>query len=337
MTVRLAINGFGRTGRSLLRAALEPSRDLEVVAINDLGAPEALARLFARDSVHGRYPEAVRADGDAMVIGERRIALFAEPQPKALPWDDLGVDVVIESTGKNRTRAKASAHLEAGAGRVVISAPAEDPDATFVIGVNEDEFDPAKDFIISNASCTTNCLAVLVKVLDDAFGIVDGFMTTVHAYTGDQPVVDSLHKDPRRSCGVAINIIPTTTGAARATGLVLPSVAGSLDGLALRVPVPDASIVDLVANVGADVSVTDVKDAYLAASASGRLSGLLEYSEEPLVSSDIVGSPASCTFDSELTMAHGRLVKVLGWYDNESGYSSRLADLAVIVGAGPTR
>jgi glyceraldehyde 3-phosphate dehydrogenase len=220
---------------------------------------------------------------------------------------------------------------------VVISAPAEDPDATFVIGVNEDEFDPAKDFIISNASCTTNCLAVMVKVLDDAFGIVDGFMTTVHAYTGDQPVVDSLHKDPRRSRGAAINIIPTTTGAARATGLVLPSVAGSLDGLALRVPVPDASIVDLVANVGTDVTVKDIKDAYLVASASGRLSGLLEYSEEPLVSSDIVGSPASCTFDSELTMAHGRLVKVLGWYDNESGYSSRLADLAGIVGAGPAR
>jgi glyceraldehyde 3-phosphate dehydrogenase len=337
MTVRLAINGFGRTGRSLLRAALEPSRDLEVVAINDLGAPEALARLFARDSVHGRYPEPVSAEDGTMTIGERRIALFAEPQPKALPWDDLGVDVVVESTGKNRTRAKAAAHLEAGAGRVVISAPAEDPDATFVIGVNEDEFDPAKDFIISNASCTTNCLAVMVKVLDDAFGIVDGFMTTVHAYTGDQPVVDSLHKDPRRSRGAAINIIPTTTGAARATGLVLPSVAGSLDGLALRVPVPDASIVDLVANVGTDVTVKDIKDAYLVASASGRLSGLLEYSEEPLVSSDIVGSPASCTFDSELTMAHGRLVKVLGWYDNESGYSSRLADLAGIVGAGPAR
>ncbi len=337
MAVRVAINGFGRTGRSLLRAALAGSSGLEVVAINDLGAPEALARLFARDSVHGRYPEPVGVEGDTMVVGGHRIAMLAEPQPKALPWDELGIDVVVESTGRNRTRAKASGHLEAGAKRVVISAPAEDPDATFVVGINEDEFDPATDFVISNASCTTNCLAVMVKVLDDGFGLEDGFMTTVHAYTGDQPVVDSLHKDPRRSRGAAINIIPTTTGAARATGLVIPGVAGSLDGLALRVPVPDASIVDLVANVGTEVTVADINGAFRAASERGRLAGLLEYSEDPLVSSDIVGSPASCTFDSELTMAHGHLVKVLGWYDNETGYSSRLADLAAIVGATATR
>ncbi len=332
MTVRLAINGFGRTGRSLLRAALTSSPDLEVVAINDLGAPEALARLLARDSVHGRYPDPVTVEGDTMVVGDHRIVMLAEPVAKALPWDEFGVDVVIESTGRNRTRAKAGAHLEAGATRVVISAPADDADATLVVGVNEDQFDPTRHFVISNASCTTNCLAVLAKVLDDAFGIDDGFMTTVHAYTGDQPVVDSLHKDPRRSRGAAINIIPTTTGAARATGLVLPSVAGSLDGLALRVPVPDASIVDLVANVRSTVTVADVQGAYRAAATSGRLAGLLEYSEEPLVSTDIVGSSASCVFDSELTMAHGHLVKVLGWYDNESGYSSRLADLAAIVG-----
>ena len=215
----------------------------------------------------------------------------------------------------------------------MISAPAHDPDATFVVGVNEDQFDPSHDFIISNASCTTNCLAVLAKVLDDAFGIEDGFMTTVHAYTGDQQLVDSLHKDPRRGRAAAVNIVPTTTGAARATGLVLPTVSGVLDGLALRVPVPDASIVDLVANVRTSATLDDIKDAYRAAAGVGRLAGLLEYSEEPLVSSDIVGSPASCIFDSELAMVHGRLVKVLGWYDNESGYSSRLADLAAIVGA----
>ncbi len=330
----MAINGFGRTGRSFLRAALASSHDFDIVAINDLGAPDALARLFARDSVHGRYPEEVGVDGGRMVIGTRQIAILSEPEPKSLPWRELGVDVVIESTGRNTSRDKANSHLEAGATRVVISAPSGDADATFVVGVNEDLFDPAHDFVISNASCTTNCLAVLAKVLDDAFGIEDGFMTTVHAYTGDQRLVDALHKDPRRSRGAAINIVPTTTGAARATGQVLPSVAGSLDGLALRVPIPDASITDLVANIHATPTVTEVKDAYRAAAASGRLAGLLEYSDEPLVSSDIVGSPFSCVFDSDLTMVHGHLVKVLGWYDNESGYASRLADLAAAVGAG---
>jgi glyceraldehyde 3-phosphate dehydrogenase len=333
MPVRLAINGFGRTGRALLRSVLASHDDLEVVAINDLGPPAALARLFARDSVHGRSPDPVTVEGDTMVVGARRLPMLAEPDPKALPWGELGVDVVVESTGTGTSREKASAHLEAGATRVVISAPAHDPDATLVVGVNEDQFDPSHDFIISNASCTTNCLAVLAKVLDDAFGIEDGFMTTVHAYTGDQRLVDSLHKDARRSRAAAVNIVPTTTGAARATGLVLPTVSGVLDGLALRVPVPDASIVDLVANVRTSPTVDDIKDAYRAAAGAGRLAGLLEYSEEPLVSSDIVGSPASCVFDSELTMVHGRLVKVLGWYDNESGYSGRLADLAAIVGA----
>jgi glyceraldehyde 3-phosphate dehydrogenase len=270
-----------------------------------------------------------------MIVGERRITMLSEAQAKALPWREVGVDVVVDSTGKYTKRERATEHLEAGATRVVISAPAQDPDATFVIGVNEDEFDPAHHFIISNASCTTNCLAPLAKVLDDAFGIEDGFMTTVHAYTDDQSLVDALHKDPRRARGAAINIVPTTTGAAKATGLVLPSVAGHLDGLALRVPVPDASITDLVANVLATPSIAEINDAYRAAATSGRLAGLLEYSEEPLVSSDIVNSPASCIFDSGLTMAHGHLVKVLGWYDNESGYSSRLADLAALVGAAP--
>ncbi len=336
MTVRLAVNGFGRTGRSFLRAALASSHGLDIVAINDLGPPEALGRLLARDSVHGRFPEQIRVDGDVMVVGAHRITMLAEPEPKALPWRELGIDVVVEATGRNTSRDEASAHLEAGAGRVVISAPSPDADATLVVGVNEEQFDPAHDFVISNASCTTNCLAVLAKVLEDAFGIEDGFMTTVHAYTGDQSLVDALHKDPRRSRGAAINIVPTTTGAARATGLVLPSLAGTLDGLALRVPVPDASITDLVANLRTTATVAEVRDAYRSAATSGRLAGLLEYSDEPLVSSDILGSPYSCVFDSDLTMAHGRLVKVLGWYDNEAGYSNRLADMAALVGAAGT-
>ena len=333
MTVRLAINGFGRTGRSLLRAVLTLHPELEVVAINDLGAPPALARLFARDSVHGQFPESVVIDGDVMIVGDRRITMLAQAQAKELPWRELGIDVVVESTGKYTKREKATEHLVAGATRVVISAPAQDPDATLVMGINEDTFDPRKHFIISNASCTTNCLAPLVKVLDDAFGIENGFMTTVHAYTDDQSLVDALHKDPRRARGAAINIVPTTTGAARATGLVLPSLAGHLDGLALRVPIPDVSITDLVASVRTKPSIEEINDAYRVAATKGRLAGLLEYSEEPLVSSDIVNSPASCVFDSGLTMAQGNLVKVLGWYDNETGYSSRLADLASLVGS----
>ncbi len=333
MTVRLAINGFGRTGRSLLRAVLTLHPELEVVAINDLGAPPALARLFARDSVHGQFHESVVIDGDVMIVGDRRITMLAQAHAKELPWRELGIDVVVESTGKYTKREKATEHLVAGATRVVISAPAQDPDATLVMGINEDTFDPRKHFIISNASCTTNCLAPLVKVLDDAFGIEDGFMTTVHAYTDDQSLVDALHKDPRRARGAAINIVPTTTGAARATGLVLPSLAGHLDGLALRVPIPDVSITDLVASVRTKPSIEEVNDAYRVAATKGRLAGLLEYSEEPLVSSDIVNSSASCVFDSGLTMAQGNLVKVLGWYDNETGYSSRLADLASLVGS----
>jgi glyceraldehyde 3-phosphate dehydrogenase len=337
VAIRLAINGFGRTGRSLLRAALTTHPEIDVVAINDLGAPEALARLFARDSVHGRFADPVSIDNQFMVVGERRIQMLAEPQAKGLPWADLGIDVVVESTGKYTKRERATDHLEAGATRVVISAPAQDPDATFVMGINEDQFDPKRHFIISNASCTTNCLAPLAKVLDDAFGIENGFMTTVHAYTDDQSLVDALHKDPRRARGAAINIVPTTTGAARATGLVMPSVAGHLDGLALRVPIPDVSITDLVATLRATPSVAQINDAYRQAARVGRLSGLLEYSDEPLVSSDIVNSSASCVFDSGLTMAQGNLVKVLGWYDNETGYSSRLADLASLVGNAERR
>ena len=337
MTIRIAINGFGRTGRSMLRSALTFHPELEIVAINDLGAPAALARLFARDSVHGRFAEPVNVDEQVMIVGERSIQMLAEADAKALPWSELGIDVVVESTGKYTKREKATNHLEAGATRVIISAPAQDPDATFVMGINDDQFDPEKHFIISNASCTTNCLAPLVKVLDEAFGIEDGFMTTVHAYTDDQNLVDALHKDPRRARGAAINIVPTTTGAARATGLVMPSVAGHLDGLALRVPIPDVSITDLVATLRATPSVDEINDAYRSAAGVGRLAGLLEYSDEPLVSSDIVNSPASCVFDSGLTMAQGNLVKVLGWYDNETGYSSRLADLASLVGSAERR
>jgi len=337
MTIRIAINGFGRTGRSMLRSALTFHPELEIVAINDLGAPAALARLFARDSVHGRFAEPVNVDEQVMIVGERRIQMLAEADAKALPWSELGIDVVVESTGKYTKREKATNHLEAGATRVIISAPAQDPDATFVMGINDDQFDPEKHFIISNASCTTNCLAPLVKVLGEAFGIEDGFMTTVHAYTDDQNLVDALHKDPRRARGAAINIVPTTTGAARATGLVMPSVAGHLDGLALRVPTPDVSITDLVATLRATPSVDEINDAYRSAAGVGRLAGLLEYSDEPLVSSDIVNSPASCVFDSGLTMAQGNLVKVLGWYDNETGYSSRLADLASLVGSAERR
>jgi glyceraldehyde 3-phosphate dehydrogenase len=333
MTVRVAINGFGRTGRSFLRAAITLHPELEVVAINDLGAADALARLFARDSVHGPFPEPVHVEGETMFVGDRQIRILATPSAKELPWKDLGIDVVAESTGRYTKREKATEHLEAGAKRVVISAPAQNPDATFVIGVNEDQFDPARHFIISNASCTTNCLAPLAKVLDEAFGLEDGFMTTVHAYTDDQNLVDALHKDARRSRAAALNIVPTTTGAAKATGLVMPNIAGHLDGLALRVPVPDASITDLVALVHGTPSVEAINEAYRDAAQSGRLAGVLEFSEEPLVSSDIINSTASCVFDSALTMAHGRLVKVLGWYDNESGYSSRLADLALLVGA----
>lgn len=333
MGVRVAINGFGRTGRAFFRAAIKSSRDVEVVAVNDLGPPEALARLLARDSVHGHFPLPVSVEHGGMTVGSSSVAMLMEPRPEDAPWRELGVDVVIECTGRMTSREKAAAHLAAGARRVVISAPAKDADATFVVGVNEDRFDPGRDFVVSNASCTTNCLAVLAKVLDDAFGIEQGFMTTVHAYTDDQHLVDALHKDPRRSRGAAINIIPTTTGAARATGLVLPDVAGTLDGLSLRVPVPDGSITDLVAILRGTPTAEEIRGVYRAASTSGRLAGLLEYSEEDLVSTDIVGSQASCIFDSKLTMAKGNLVKVLGWYDNETGYSSRLVDLAALVGA----
>lgn len=331
MGVRAAINGFGRTGRAMLRAVIAHHPEIEVVAVNDLGSPELLGRLLARDTVHGRL-EGVSVEGDQLVVGDRRITLLGEAEAGRLPWKELEVDVVVESTGRATTRERASAHLVAGAGHVVISAPATDPDLTVVLGVNDGLLDPERHRIVSNASCTTNCLAVLAKVLDDAFGIEDGLMTTVHAYTGDQRLVDALHKDPRRARAAACNIVPTSTGAARATGLVLEELAGRLDGLALRVPVPDASVTDLVANLARPTTVAEIDAAYRAAAGEGGLAPYLEYADEPLVSSDVVGSSASCCYDAGLTMAHGRLVKVLGWYDNETGYSSRLADLVAALG-----
>jgi glyceraldehyde 3-phosphate dehydrogenase len=332
--VRVAINGFGRTGRSALRRVFDPATksDVEIVAVNDLADPPVLAHLFARDSVHGRFPGEVVVNGQTVTIDNHPIRFLAESKMEDLPWKQLDVDVVIEATGHFTSRDQAAGHLEAGAQRVIISAPAKGVDATFVLGVNDQTFDPTRHFVVSNASCTTNCLAVLAKVLDDSFGIEEGLMSTVHGYTGDQRLIDALHKDPRRGRSAAINIVPTTTGAARATGLVLPSVEGHLDGLALRVPVPDGSLTDLVAIVREPATVEEINAAYAAAAGSA-LADLLEFADEPLVSTDILGSSASCVFDPGLTMVSGRLVKVLGWYDNETGYSSRLIDLAALIGS----
>jgi glyceraldehyde 3-phosphate dehydrogenase (phosphorylating) len=332
MAVRVGINGFGRIGRNFYRAARKAAADVDLVAVNDLTSPEINAHLLKYDSTHGTLGEEVKVTGEGISVGSDSFKVLSERDPKALPWGDLGVDVVIESTGIFTDREKAAQHLEAGAPRVIISAPSKDADATFVIGVNDDTFDPGQHTVISNASCTTNCFVPMVKVLDDAFGVEKGLMTTVHAYTNDQNLQDLVHKDLRRARAAAINIVPASTGAARATGLVLQSMEGRLDGTALRVPVPDGSITDFVAILGKEVSADDVNSAFREAAASGPLAAVIEYSDEEIVSSDIVGSPASCVFDAPLTMAIGSLVKVLGWYDNEWGYSNRLVDLAVIVG-----
>ena len=338
MTVRIGINGFGRIGRNYLRAARQLGADVEVVGINDLTSAETLAHLLKYDTTHGRFGAEVTVEGSSLVLDSGAIAVFAERDPKALPWSELGVDVVIESTGHFTSKETAGAHLDAGAKRVIISAPGTAVDATFVVGVNDDEFDPAKDFVVSNASCTTNCFVPMVKVLDDAFGIESGLMTTVHAYTNDQNLLDLPHKDLRRARAAAINIVPASSGAARATSLVLESMKGRLDGAALRVPVADGSITEFTAVIPGEVTVEQVNAAFAAAAASGPLSKVLVYTEDPIVSSDIVGSPASCTFDSGLTMvmpsASGiTLVKVSGWYDNEWGYANRLVDLSLVVGA----
>ncbi|MBV8957484.1 MAG: type I glyceraldehyde-3-phosphate dehydrogenase, partial [Actinobacteria bacterium] len=319
-------------GRNFYRAAKKAGADVDLVAVNDLTSPEINAHLLKYDSTHGKLDEEVKVTGDGISVGGDSFKVFAERDPKNLPWGDLGVDVVVESTGIFTERDKAAAHIDAGAPRVIISAPATGADATFVVGVNDDSFDPAAHTIVSNASCTTNCFVPMIKVLDDAFGVEKGLMTTVHAYTNDQNLLDLVHKDLRRARAAAVNIVPASTGAARATGLVLQSMQGKLDGTALRVPVQDGSITDFVGILSRDVTVEEVNDAYRAAAGSGPLAKVLEYSEDPIVSSDIVGSAASCTFDSPLTMAMGNLVKVLGWYDNEWGYSNRLVDLAIIVG-----
>jgi glyceraldehyde 3-phosphate dehydrogenase len=333
MPVRVGINGFGRIGRNFLRAARAGQADVEIVAVNDLVPTSTNAHLLKYDSTHGRLGASVEARDDAIVVDGKEIKVFAERDPKALPWGALGIDVVVESTGIFTDGQKASAHIEAGAKRVIISAPATNVDGTFVMGVNDDTFDAAKHTIISNASCTTNCFVPMIKVLDDAFGLERGLMTTVHAYTNDQNLLDLAHKDLRRARASAVNIVPASTGAARATSLVLESMKGKLDGTALRVPVPDGSITDFTGLLGRDVTVDEVNEAYRAAASSGPLSKVLVYTEDEIVSSDIVGSPASCTFDSKLTMAMGNMVKVLGWYDNEWGYSNRLVDLVVLVGS----
>jgi glyceraldehyde 3-phosphate dehydrogenase len=333
MTVRVGINGFGRIGRNLFRAAKQRGADLEFVAVNDLGSLDTMALLLKRDSVAGTYPgEVTVVDGGIEVDGQV-IKVVSERNPADIPWGDLGVDVVIESTGIFTDRDKAAAHLEGGAPRVIVSAPASGADATFVVGVNDDTFDPEQHIVVSNASCTTNCFVPMIKVLDDAFGVQRGLMNTIHAYTGDQSLVDGPHKDPRRARAAAINIVPTSTGAARATGLVLQSMQGKLDGTSLRVPIPTGSITDFVGVLDQDVTVEQVNAAFEAAASDGPLKGVLQYTEEPLVSSDIVGSPYSSIFDSGLTMAMGNLVKVLSWYDNEAGYSNRLVDLSLKIGA----
>jgi glyceraldehyde 3-phosphate dehydrogenase len=331
MTVRVGINGFGRIGRQSLKAILERAPDVEVVAVNDLVETSMNALLFKHDSTYGAYDGTVEHTDDALIIDGREIKVLQEKDPAALPWGDLGVDLVLESTGLFTDAEKARAHIQAGARKVIISAPAKGEDITIVMGVNDDAYDPANHNVISNASCTTNCVAPMAKVLDDAFGIEQGFMTTVHAYTNDQQILDLPHEDLRRARAAAINIIPTSTGAAKATALVLPHLKGKLDGIAMRVPVPDGSVTDLVATLGREVTEDEVNEAFRAASEGGSLLGLLVYTEDPIVSSDIVHSSASCTFDSLSTMAMGRTVKIIGWYDNEWGYSNRLVDLTQLV------
>jgi glyceraldehyde 3-phosphate dehydrogenase len=324
---RVGINGFGRIGRNFFRAALERDGDFEIVAFNDLGDVPTMAHLLRHDSVLGRFGEEVEVSGGSLKVAGNEIKGLAERDPANLPWRELEVDVVIESTGFFTDRASAQKHLDAGAKKVIISAPATDPDVTLVLGVNDDSYDPEQHSIISNASCTTNCVAPMAKVLDEGWGIERGFMTTIHAYTNDQQILDLPHKDLRRAHAAAINLIPTSTGAARAIGVVLPHLKGKVDGISVRAPVPTGSITDFVVQLGREATVEEINAAFEQASASGPLAPYLDYSTEPLVSTAIVHSPASCTFDSPLTMSGGTFVKVFGWYDNEWGYSCRLVDL----------
>jgi glyceraldehyde 3-phosphate dehydrogenase len=333
MATRVGINGFGRIGRNYFRALLQQEAELEVVAVNDLTNPETLAHLLKYDSVTGRLGVDVEVRGSDLVVDGKTVKVLAERDPGNLPWKELGVDIVIESTGFFTNAADAEKHLVAGARKVLISAPAKGEDLTVVMGANDAEYDDAKHNIVSNASCTTNCLAPLAKVLNDKFGIERGLMTTIHAYTADQNLQDGPHGDLRRARAAAVNVVPTSTGAAKAIGLVLPELKGKLDGFAMRVPVPTGSATDLTVTVGRDVTAEEVNAAYREAAADPRWAGILTYSDEPLVSSDIVTDPASCIFDSGLTKTIGNQVKIVGWYDNEWGYSNRLVDLTELVAA----
>ncbi|HEY2984816.1 MAG TPA: type I glyceraldehyde-3-phosphate dehydrogenase [Jatrophihabitantaceae bacterium] len=332
MTVRVGINGFGRIGRNFFRAAVASGADIEVVAANDLGDVATMAHLLKYDTILGRFPAEIESGPDGLRVGGHTIKMLAERDPAQLPWGALGADVVIESTGFFTDAEKAKAHIAGGAKKVIISAPAKNEDLTVVLGVNDGDYDPARHTIISNASCTTNCLAPLAKILDDAIGIERGLMTTVHAYTQDQNLQDGPHKDLRRARAAALNIVPTTSGAAKAIGLVLPKLNGKLDGYALRVPIATGSATDLTVTVSRETTVDEVKAAYQAA-ADGPFKGIVSYTEDQIVSSDIVTDPASCIFDAGLTKVIGDQVKVVGWYDNEWGFSNRLVDLAVLVGA----
>jgi glyceraldehyde 3-phosphate dehydrogenase len=331
MTIRVGINGFGRIGRAFLRRALE-REDLEVVAVNDVTDARTLAHLLEFDSTYGQIGRTVSHTPDSLIVDGTPIAVLSERDPATIGWGELGASIVIESTGKFRAREDAAAHLKGGARKVLISAPGKGADLTVVVGVNDREYDPLRHDVISAASCTTNCVVPMAKVLNDSFGLVQGFMTTIHAYTGDQMLLDGPHKDLRRARSAAVSIVPTSTGAARTAGVVIPELAGRLDGVAVRVPVEDGSLTDLAAVLGREVTVDEVNSAFAGAAGNG-LAGVLRYSTNPLVSRDIIGDSASCVFDSGLTQAAGSLVKVFGWYDNEWGYTCRLADLAALVGA----
>jgi glyceraldehyde 3-phosphate dehydrogenase len=331
MTVKIGVNGFGRIGRNVLRAVKQAGADIDFVAVNDITDAATLAHLLKYDSVLGRFPGQVEVSGNGILVDGDELRVTAERDPANLPWKELGAEIVIESTGRFTDRESAAQHLEAGAQKVIISAPAKGEDITIVMGVNDDAYDPANHHVISNASCTTNCVVPLAKVLEDSFGIDRALMTTVHAYTNDQNLLDLPHKDLRRARAAAINIVPASTGAAKATSLALPQLKGKMDGMAMRVPVPDGSVTDLVALLNRETTAEEINAAYAAAADTDRLRGKLVYTEDPIVSSDIVGSPASCTFDALSTMAMGNLVKVVGWYDNEWGYSNRLVDLVELV------
>jgi glyceraldehyde 3-phosphate dehydrogenase len=332
MGIKVGINGFGRIGRNFFRAAKQLGKDWDFVAVNDITDAPTLAHLLKYDSVLGRFQGEVGTYEDGITVDGDPLKVLAVRDPAELPWKELGAQIVIESTGLFTDRERADKHIEAGAEKVIISAPAKGEDLTVVLGVNGDAYDASQHNVISNASCTTNCVVPMAKVLDDAFGIETGFMTTIHAYTNDQNILDLPHKDLRRARAAAVNIIPTSTGAAKATGVVMPHLKGRMDGISMRVPVPDGSVTDLVATLKREASVEEVNGAYRAAADDGPLSnGLLVYTEDPIVSSDIVGSPASCTFDAASTMAIGNMVKVVGWYDNEWGYSNRLVDLVDLV------